>query len=146
MFFFFFFYESGNKTFNVISAATWQNQQNECAPSEDSDQPGHPPSLIKVFAVRAMGSQEPRLSSCGQRRLWSGWAYTHFVGFVMSRLITSANELRTTGLGKHLLGADPAFLGKGFKFAKQGSIWSVYPIFLAVAQTHFWIHNKVIFI
>ena len=26
-------------------------QQNECAPSEDSDQPGHPPSLIRVFAV-----------------------------------------------------------------------------------------------
>ena len=23
-----------------------------CAPSEDSDQPGHPPSLIRVFAVR----------------------------------------------------------------------------------------------
>ena len=29
-----------------------KNQQNECAPSEDSDQPGHPPSLIRVFAVR----------------------------------------------------------------------------------------------
>ena len=28
-----------------IWAATWQNQQNECAPSEDSDQLGHPPSL-----------------------------------------------------------------------------------------------------
>ena len=27
-------------------------QQNECAPSEDSDQPGHPPSPIRVFAVR----------------------------------------------------------------------------------------------
>ena len=26
------------------------------APSEDSDQPGHPPSLIRVFAVRFMGS------------------------------------------------------------------------------------------
>ena len=26
------------------------------APSEDSDQPGHPPSLIKVFAVRSVGS------------------------------------------------------------------------------------------
>ena len=24
-----------------------------CAPSEDSDQPGHPPSLIRVFAVRS---------------------------------------------------------------------------------------------
>ena len=28
------------------------NQQYGCAPSEDSDQPGHPPSLIRVFAVR----------------------------------------------------------------------------------------------
>ena len=37
-------------------AASWQNQQNECAPSEDSDQPGHPPSLMRVFAVRLMGS------------------------------------------------------------------------------------------
>ena len=27
-----------------------------CAPSEDSDQPGHPPSLIRVFAVHTMGS------------------------------------------------------------------------------------------
>ena len=30
---------------------TWQNQQNGCVSSEDSDQPGHPPSLIRVFAV-----------------------------------------------------------------------------------------------
>ena len=27
-----------------------------CAPSEESDQPGHPPSLIRVFAVRSVGS------------------------------------------------------------------------------------------
>ena len=33
-------------------AATWQNQQSGCVPSEASDQPGHPPSLIRVFAVR----------------------------------------------------------------------------------------------
>ena len=25
-------------------------------PSEDSNQPGHPPSLIRVFVVRSMGS------------------------------------------------------------------------------------------
>ena len=31
--------------------AARQNQQNDCAPSEDSDQPGHPPRLIGVFAV-----------------------------------------------------------------------------------------------
>ena len=68
------------------------------APSEDSDQPGHLPSLIRVFAVRSMGSLGPTVSSCGQRRLWSDWAdaqadlsprwaHAHFVGFVMSRLI-----------------------------------------------------------
>ena len=27
-----------------------------CVPSVDSDQPGHPPSLFRVFAVRSMGS------------------------------------------------------------------------------------------
>ena len=43
-----------------------------------------------------MGSWGPKISSCGQRRLWSDWAdvqadlslrwaHTHFVGFVMSR-------------------------------------------------------------
>ena len=35
-------------TFSCIWAASWQNQQNDCAPSEDSDQPGHPPSLISL--------------------------------------------------------------------------------------------------
>ena len=27
-----------------------------CAPNDDSDQPGHPPGLIRVFAVRFMAS------------------------------------------------------------------------------------------
>ena len=45
-----------------------------CAPSEGSDQHVHPPSLIRVFAVRSMGSWGPKLSSCGQRKLWSDWA------------------------------------------------------------------------
>ena len=31
---------------NAIWAASWQNQQNDCVHSQDSDQPGHPPSLI----------------------------------------------------------------------------------------------------
>ena len=51
-------------------AASWQNQQSECAPSEDSDQP----SLIRVFSVHSMGRKGPKLSSRGQRRLWSDWA------------------------------------------------------------------------
>ena len=34
-----------------IWAASWQNQQNDSAPSDDSDKPGHPPSLIRVCAL-----------------------------------------------------------------------------------------------
>ena len=76
-------------------ATTWQNQQSDCVPSENSVQPGHLPSLIRVFAVRSMGSYGPKFCSCGQRSVWSdwaddaqadlslGWAHTHFVGFVI---------------------------------------------------------------
>ena len=51
-------YNAGKLANKVVLnwAASWQNQQSDCAPSEDSDQPGHPPSLIRVFAVRSMGS------------------------------------------------------------------------------------------
>ena len=68
-------------------ASAWQNQQNGMCASEDSDQPGHPPSLICVFAVRSVCSWGPKLYSCGQQRLWSDWVFAgrtcHFVGFVM---------------------------------------------------------------
>ena len=49
-------YQGCTKFVVTIWAATWQNQQSDCVPSEDSDQPGHPPSLIRVFTVRLMGS------------------------------------------------------------------------------------------
>ena len=42
-----------------IWAATWQNQQSDYALNEDSDQPVHPPSLIRVFAVRCMVAKDP---------------------------------------------------------------------------------------
>ena len=62
-------------------SATWQNQQSECAPSEDSDQPGHLPCLIRVFAVRMkkacvlsypLSSQRRliRLGGCPLRLIW----------------------------------------------------------------------------
>ena len=46
----------------IIKVHTFRKDENEtphdktnkmtCTPSEDSDQPGHPPNLIRVFAVR----------------------------------------------------------------------------------------------
>ena len=84
----------------AIWATTWQNQQSECAPSEDSDQPGHPPSLIRVFAVCMKKAWALGYPLSAQWRLWSDWAdaqadlsprwaHSHFVDFVMLRLIFS---------------------------------------------------------
>ena len=63
----------------VIWAISWQNQQSDCAPSEDSDQPGHPPSLIWVFTVRTRKPWVLSYPLSAQRRLiWlggcPGWA------------------------------------------------------------------------
>ena len=52
-----------------IWATSWQNQQLGCAPSEDSDQPGHPPSLIRVFAVRMKKTWTLSYPLSAQRRL-----------------------------------------------------------------------------
>ena len=49
-------------------------KQQSGAPSEDSDQPGHPPSLIRVFAVRMKKAWVLSYPLSAQRRLWSDWA------------------------------------------------------------------------
>ena len=90
---------------DTIWAATWQNQQSDCAPSEGSDQPGHPPSLIRVFAVRMKKALVLSYPLSAQWGLWSDWAdaqadlrwaHSHFVGFVMSRLISIIRVLDVT--------------------------------------------------
>ena len=81
------------QTWRIVKwATTWQNQQSDYSPSED--QPGHPPSLIRVFAVRIKKTWVLSYPFSAQRRLWLDradliclrWAHTHFVGFVMSWL------------------------------------------------------------
>ena len=68
----------------TIWAASWQNQ--------------HPPSLIRVFAVRMKKAWVLSYPLSAQRRLWSDWAdaqadlslrwaHSHFVGFVTRRLM-----------------------------------------------------------
>ena len=50
----------GNVAGYTVCWAIWQNEQNEDAPSEDSDQPGHSPSLFRDFAVRSVGNYGPK--------------------------------------------------------------------------------------
>ena len=45
-----------------------------CAPCEDSDQPGHLPSLIRVFAVHTKKAWVLSYPLSAQRRLWSDLA------------------------------------------------------------------------
>ena len=70
-----------------------------CAPSEDSDQPGHLPSLIRVFTVHMKKALVLSYPLSTQRRLWSDWAdaqadlrlhwvHRSFCWFVMRRLIS----------------------------------------------------------
>ena len=62
-----------------------------------TDQPGHSPSLIRIFAVRMKKAWVLNYLLSAQRRLWSDWAdaqadlslpwaYTQFAGFVTSQL------------------------------------------------------------
>ena len=82
----------------LICTASWLNQQYGCAPSEDSDQPGHPPSQIRVFAVRMKKARVLSYPLSAQWRLWSDWAdaqavlslrwaHNNIVGFVTRRLV-----------------------------------------------------------
>ena len=84
-----------------IWAATRQNSTKWLCVSEDSEQPGHPPSLIRVFAICMKKAWILSYPWIAHRRLCSDWAdaqadlslrwvHTHFVGFVMSRLIMSS--------------------------------------------------------
>ena len=64
----------------VVWAGTWQNQQSEFAPSEDSDQPGHPPSLIRVFTVRMKKDWFPSYPLSAHWRFWSDLLIWVFAG------------------------------------------------------------------
>ena len=45
------YYNSQNHVFPQYERPHGKTNNVACAPSEDSDQPGHPPSLIRDFAV-----------------------------------------------------------------------------------------------
>ena len=62
--------------------------------SKESDQPGHPLSLIRVFAFRMKKTWVLSYPLSAQWRLWSDWAHSQFVGFVVLRLVCYNNESR----------------------------------------------------
>ena len=77
-----------------IGAGTWQNQQNGCASSEDSYQPGHPPSPIRLRC--------PHEESLGPAH----WAHTDDFGHLPSLIRVFAVCLRPS-LKKIFVGCTP---------------------------------------
>ena len=74
--------EVARKRHNNLSRSITNGNKMTCAPIEDSDQPGHLPSLIRVFAVYSVGSYL-RTHGVFMRTVQST---SHFVGFFMLRL------------------------------------------------------------
>ena len=69
-----------------------------CA-SEDSDQPGHPPSLIRGFAVRMKRVWVLSYPLSAQRRHWSDWAHKSFCWFCHEAAhLPIAQNNRTLGI------------------------------------------------
>ena len=61
---------------NMTKPTKWvcaQRRLRSASPSEDSDQPGHLPSLIRVFAVRMKKAWVLSYALSAQRRHWSDW-------------------------------------------------------------------------
>ena len=53
-----FFHRSGHTSWRIETNELPHDNTNKmtCEPNEDSQQPGHPPSIIRVFVVRSVGS------------------------------------------------------------------------------------------
>ena len=64
--------ENGTKQDQMSRLMTKPNEI-PCQPSEDTDQPGHPPSLIGVFAVRIKNAWILHYPLSAQWRPWSAW-------------------------------------------------------------------------
>ena len=55
-------------------ATSWQNQQNDCAPSEDSDQPGHAPSWSESLQCAQWVAKYPSFLQTDSKDSDQTWA------------------------------------------------------------------------
>ena len=103
----------GGLHFDVMSRLMTKPTKCPVRPAK-TDQPGHLPSRIRVFAVRMEKHEGLSYHLSPQWRLWSDWAdaqanlslcraHTRFVGFLMSRLFyaCSHDDNRITFRGCH---------------------------------------------
>ena len=110
-----------------------------CALSKDSDQPGHLPSLIKVFAVCMKNAWVLSYPLSAQWRIWSDWAdaqadlslcwahrsccwFCHAVAHLLF-------IIRIVCLGRTKFTIGNKFCDFGLFFALLGKYWTLFYIF-----------------
>ena len=120
-------------------AAASENYLRTCAPCEDSDQPAHLRSLIKIFAVRILDGQECKVSSCGQRRLKSDCADAQSDLNLRWAHISESISFLSLQVTK-FIEYDWSFLTQGFVVYKPQSvscIWKInIPLFTYFDHAH----------
>ena len=109
--------KGGNKclTFRRTGIPTRQESTSEPfePPHDKTNKMTHPPSLIRVFAVRKKKAWVLSYPLSAQRKLWSDWAdaqadlslrwaHTHFIGFVISWLILAKHNMLHYGIWKEV--------------------------------------------
>ena len=126
-------------------ATTWQNQQNECAPSDDWNQPGHLPNLIRVFAVRMK-----KLGSLATHRAHSedtvqtGWMPRLIWVFAGRTIILLVLSCRSSFPGQHEKYQHLVTLPKNSTSPQTRCIWSfiqllkveIYSMLVLSSQKH----------
>ena len=55
--------DAADTTDDGAGGSMWQNQQNESTQRADSDQPGRPPRLIRVFAEHSVANEASKFIS-----------------------------------------------------------------------------------
>ena len=110
-----------------------------CAHSEDSDQPGHPPSLIRVFAVRMKKAwvlgypTECTVKTDQTGRVFAG--SSHFFGFVMRWLISNLKKSKVCGSDLCMLTAKAVsglceWAGSPEWTGSPDPVWKEYPFYI----------------
>jgi hypothetical protein len=88
----------------LIWSTSRQNHHNAFATSMNIDQPAHPLSLIRIHAVRLPTLVTSSETDCEHHGSWSDyadaqagldrcWSQSHYVGFVMARLIWTNKQI-----------------------------------------------------
>ena len=128
-----------------ISAASWQNQQNDYASSEDSDQPGHQGLCCRHeeslgHYIQWVHSEDSDQIGRMPRLIWVfTWHTCHFAGFAMRWLMLIPNQAYTVIWLCQVL-TDP---WAGCLYISTGTLYALITLILLQISTGLQVHVQL---